>query len=41
MSWNTFMSLILFFKENEKTSYVIRIIGVYTDEIERYIRISD
>lgn len=40
MGWNTFMSLILFFKENEKTSEIIKIIGIYTDELESYIRIS-
>ena len=38
MSWNTFMSLILFFKENAQTKEVIKILGIYTDELENYIR---
>lgn len=38
MSWNTFMSFILFFKENAQTKEVIKIWGIYTDELENYIR---
>ncbi len=41
MSWNTFMSLILFFKENSQTKEVIKLLGVYTDELENYIKIVD
>lgn len=41
MSWNTFMSLILFFKENSQTKEVIKLLGVYTDELENYIKIID
>lgn len=40
MSWNTFMSLILFFKENAQTKEVIKILGIYTDELENYIRVE-
>ena len=40
MSWNTFMSLILFFKENVQTKEVIKILGIYTDELENYIRMQ-
>ena len=40
MSWNTFMSLILFFKENTKTRDILNILGIYTDELERYIKIE-
>ena len=40
MSWNTFMSLILFFKENAQTKEVIKILGIYTDTLENYIKIS-
>ena len=39
MGWNTFMSLILFFKEKKKTSDIISMIGIYTDELENYIKI--
>ena len=41
MSWNTFMSLILFFKENRQTKEVIKILGIYTDELENYIRVEN
>ena len=41
MSWNTFMSLILFFKENAQTKEVIKILGIYTDELENYISIKN
>ena len=40
MSWNTFMSLILFFKENAQTKEVIKILGIYTEELESYIRMQ-
>ena len=40
MSWNTFVSLILFFKENAQTKEVIKILGIYTDELENYIRVE-
>lgn len=40
MSWNTFMSLILFFKENIKTCEVLKKLGIYTDELESYIRVE-
>lgn len=41
MSWNTFMSLILFFKENAQTKEVIKLLGIYTDELENYIRVEN
>ena len=40
MSWNTFMSLILFFKENAQTKEVIKILRIYTEELESYIRMQ-
>ena len=40
MTWNMFLSLILFFKENDETSNVIRLLGIYTDELETYIKVS-
>ena len=40
MSWNIFMSLILFFKENTQTKEVIKILEIYTDELENYIRVE-
>lgn len=41
MSWNTFMSLILFFKENTQTKEVIKLLNIYTDELESYIKIAN
>ena len=38
MSWNMFLSLLLFFKENEKTADVIRLMDIYSDELESYIK---
>ena len=38
MTWNMFLSLILFFKENDETKTVIRLLGIYTDELEAYIK---
>ena len=40
MSRNTFMSLILFFKENAQTKEDIKILRIYTDEPEKYIRMQ-
>ena len=40
MTWNMFLSLILFFKENDETANVIRLLGIYTDELEAYIKNS-
>ncbi len=41
MSWNTFMSLILFFKENAQTKEVVRLLNIYTSELEKYITIAN
>ena len=39
MSWNTFMSLIFFFKENKKTKDVIELLGIYDNMLENFIKI--
>ena len=39
MSWNTFMSLIFFFKENKKTKDVIKLLGIYDDMLDNFIKI--
>lgn len=41
MSWNTFMSLILFFKENAQTKEVVKLLNIYTRELENYITIAN
>lgn len=38
MSWNTFMSLIFFFKENKKTKDVIVLLGIYDDMLDNFIK---
>lgn len=38
MSWNTFMSLIFFFKENKKTKDVIELLGIYDDMLDNFIK---
>ena len=38
MSWNTFMSLIFFFKENKKTKDVIKLLGIYDDMLDNFIK---
>ena len=38
MNWNTFMSLILLLRANEKTRDIIKILGIYTDELDSYIK---
>ena len=39
MSWNTFMSLIFFFKENKKTKDVIELLGIYDNMLDNFIKI--
>ena len=38
MSWNTFMSLIFFFKENKKTKDGIELLGIYDDMLDNFIK---
>lgn len=38
MSWNTFMSLIFFFKENKKTKDVIELLGIYDNMLDNFIK---
>lgn len=38
MSWNMFLSLLLFFRENDKTADVIKLMGIYNDELENHIK---
>mgnify|MGYP004562203621 CR=1 FL=1 len=40
MSWNTFMSLMFFFKENEKTKDVIELLGVYDNNLDSFIKMQ-
>lgn len=37
MTWSTFMSLILLFSHNEKTSKLLDVMDIFTDELHRYL----
>ncbi len=38
MTWNTFLSLILLFDKNEDTAVLLRVLGIYTDQLDGYFR---
>ena len=37
MTWNTYLSLILFFSGNPDTKLLLKVMGVLTDELEDYL----
>lgn len=41
MSWNVFLSLIMFFTNNEKTVPVIELIRAFPDELKESLNISN
>lgn len=41
ISWNTFLSLILFFSKNRNTDQLLRLYEIYTDELEQYLFIGE
>lgn len=40
MSWNTFLSLILFYGYNEKTTKLVEIIGAFPPELKQTLNIN-
>ena len=40
MSWNVFLSLIMFFTNNDKTVRVIESIGAFPDELKESLNVS-
>lgn len=36
MTWNTFLSLLLLFEKNEDTAVLLRVLKIYTDELDDY-----
>lgn len=38
MSWNTFMSLLCVFRENESTSSLLAVFEIYTNELHEYMQ---
>ncbi len=40
MSWNVYLSLLLFFTQNEKTAPIIKSIGAFPDELVETLNIN-
>ena len=38
MSWNMFLSLLLTFIKNEDTDRLLNVMGIYTDELNAFIK---
>lgn len=38
MSWNMFLSLLMVFTKNKETDAVLNVIGIYTDELNDYLK---
>ena len=38
MTWNTFLSLILLFDKNQDTSVLLRVLDIYTEQLDAYFR---
>lgn len=38
MSWNTFMSLLCIFRENESTNSLLAVFNIYTKELREYLQ---
>ena len=38
MSWNMFLSLLLIFIKNEDTDKLLNVMGIYTDELNAFIK---
>ena len=41
MMWDTFMSLLLLFQNNESTRVMLPMLGLYTPELEKYLNFTD
>ena len=41
MSWSVFLSLLMFFTNNEKTAPIIRIAGAFPDDLKESLNISN
>ncbi len=37
MTWSTFMSLILLFSHNEKTSKLLEVMDIFTEDLHKYL----
>jgi DNA-binding XRE family transcriptional regulator len=41
MTWNTFLSLVLLFDKNADTSVLIRVLEIYTEQLDAYLRLEE
>ena len=41
ITWNVFMSLLFLFRENDATRQLLDVFGIYSDELQKYIRTSN
>lgn len=41
MTWSTFLAAVLIFKSNEETNQLLSVFGIYTDELEEFIKKKD
>lgn len=41
MTWNTFLLLILIFIKNEDTECLLEPLGIYTNELDQFIKLED
>ena len=40
MTWNMFLSLVLIFTKNLETDKLLNVMGIYTDELNKFIKNS-
>lgn len=40
MSWSIFISLVLFFNQNRATESLIKVMGIYPDELDQIINVN-
>ena len=40
MTWNTFLSLVLLFEKNQDTSVLLRVLDIYTEQLDAYLRLD-
>jgi len=38
MTWNTFLSLLLLFDKNQDTAVLLRVLSIYTEQLDAYLR---
>ena len=41
MTWATFLATVLIFKSNEETNQLLSVFGIYTDDLEEFIKIKE